>query len=221
MPQSGCAPRRGSACSYRCVPSKVASAQSSRGKWAGTQSRITPMPRWCRRSTKWRKSSGVAEARGRREVAGHLVAPRAGERMLHHRHQLDVREAEVGDVVGELVGELAVAQRAVALERVAPPRAEMHLVDRHRPAQRVGALRGARATPRRTRRASPRQTTRRVRRRHLGVEARAGRLQPQPAVVRPDLELVLRRPRRRRGRTAPRSRTRRASASGAGARPRR
>ena len=57
---------------------------------------------------------GRAEARGRREVAGHLVAPGAGERMLHDRQQLDVREAEVGDVVGELVGELAVREGAVA-----------------------------------------------------------------------------------------------------------
>ena len=73
---------------------------------------------------------GRAEARGGRVVAGHLVAPRARERMLHHRQQLDVREAEVGDVVGELVGELAVRQRAVPVQRVPPPRAEMHLVDR-------------------------------------------------------------------------------------------
>ena len=33
-------------------------AQSSFGKWAGTQSTITPMPRWWRWSTSQRKSSG-------------------------------------------------------------------------------------------------------------------------------------------------------------------
>ena len=38
---------------------------------------------------------GRAEAAGRREEADHLVAPRSGERMLHHRQQLDVREAHV------------------------------------------------------------------------------------------------------------------------------
>ena len=38
---------------------------------------------------------GRPEPRRRREVAGHLVAPRAAERMLHHRQQLDVGEAEV------------------------------------------------------------------------------------------------------------------------------
>jgi hypothetical protein len=41
--------------------------------------------------------------------------------MLHHRQQFDVREAEIGGVVGELVRELAVAERAVALERIATP----------------------------------------------------------------------------------------------------
>ncbi len=134
---------------------------------------------------------GRPEARGRRVVAGHLVAPGAGERMLHHRQQLDVRESEIGDVVGELVGELAVAQRAVALEWVAPPRAEMHLVDRHRPAQRVGgcaALEPLLVAPDVLRLPDDR----RVRRRHLGVEGERVALQPQPAVVRPDLELVLR-----------------------------
>ena len=38
---------------------------------------------------------GRAEAAGRREEADHLIAPRAGERMLHHRQQLDVREAQL------------------------------------------------------------------------------------------------------------------------------
>ena len=83
-----------------------------------------------------------AEARRRRVVAGHLVAPRARERVLHDRHQLDVREAELERVVGELVGQLLVGQRAVALERVEAPGAEVHLVDRHRRGVRL-----ARAPP--------------------------------------------------------------------------
>ena len=96
------------------------------------------MPFSCRRSTKRAEVVGRAEARRRREVPGHLVAPRAGERVLHDRHQLDVREAEVGRRSRrQLVRELEVVERAVVLERVAPPRAEMHLVDRHRLAQRV------------------------------------------------------------------------------------
>jgi len=63
--------------------------------------------------------------------------------MLHDRHQLDVREAEVGDVGGELIGELEVVERPIALEGIPPPGTEMNLVDRHRLVQRV-ALRAAR-----------------------------------------------------------------------------
>ena len=37
---------------------------------------------------------GRAEPRGRGEIAGHLVAPRRRIGMLHHRQQLDMREAE-------------------------------------------------------------------------------------------------------------------------------
>lgn len=51
--------RRLSKCSYKQVPSKRASPCSSFGKCAGTQSKITPIPCWCRKSTKYIKSSGV------------------------------------------------------------------------------------------------------------------------------------------------------------------
>src|SRR5262249_2304357 len=36
-----------------------------------------------------------AEPRRRREEAEYLIAPRPGERMFHHRQQLEVREAEI------------------------------------------------------------------------------------------------------------------------------
>ena len=117
VPQSGCSPWRGSACSYRAVPSKRARANSSRGKWAGTQSTITPMPRWCRASTRARKSSGRAEAGGRGVVARHLVAPRPAEGVLGDRHHLDVGEAQLGHVVGQLLGQLPVGQRAAGRRR--------------------------------------------------------------------------------------------------------
>jgi hypothetical protein len=48
-----------------------------------------------------------AEGRLRREIAAHLVAPRGRIGVLHHRHQLDVGEPELGDVGDELLGELA------------------------------------------------------------------------------------------------------------------
>ena len=87
------------------------------------------MPAWCRVSTRYRKSSGRAEPRGRRVVRGDLVPPRAAERVLGHRQELDVGEPEVGHVGGQLDRELPVGQAG-------PPRAEVHLVDRHRAGQR-------------------------------------------------------------------------------------
>ncbi len=107
VPHSGCSPRRGSSCSYSAVPSKRARAQSSRGKWAGTQS-INHADTVLGASGR-RRPSG---RRGRRaggsgaKYAGHLVAPGAGERMRHHGQQLDVGEAHVGGVGRQLVGEL-------------------------------------------------------------------------------------------------------------------
>ena len=79
---------------------------------------------------------GRAVERRGRVVAGDLVAPRALERVRHHGQQLDVREAEVPHVCAQLVGQLDVGERAVALERVEPPGAEVDLVDRDRPPER-------------------------------------------------------------------------------------
>ena len=56
-----------------------------------------------------------AEPAGRREEPEHLVAPRSGERMLHHRQQLDVREAHLLHVRHEPRGQLAVGEEPVAL----------------------------------------------------------------------------------------------------------
>ena len=55
---------------------------------------------------------GVAEARRRGEVRRDLVAPRAPERVLHDRHELDVGEAEVGQVGDQVVGEVGVRVEA-------------------------------------------------------------------------------------------------------------
>ena len=83
---------------------------------------------------------GGAEAGRRGVVAGDLVAPRGAVGVLHDREELDVGEAEVGDVVDEVLGEVAVGH-ALA------PRAEVHLVDAHRARVRV-ARRGARPSTR-------------------------------------------------------------------------
>ena len=43
-----------------------------------------------------------AKTRGRSEEPGHVVAPRAAEGVFHHRHELDVGEAQFAAVRGEL-----------------------------------------------------------------------------------------------------------------------
>ena len=72
-----------------------ASPCASVGKCAGTQSMITPMPASWQRSTKRRELVRRAEAAGRREQPDRLIAPRAVERMLADRQQLEVGEAQV------------------------------------------------------------------------------------------------------------------------------
>ncbi len=117
---------------------------------------------------------GRAVARRRGEEARHLVAPRAVERMLHHRQQLDVGEAERAAVVGELRRELAVGEHAVALLRHAPPRAQVHLVDRQRLPGRLAI--GAGGEPVAVRPLVRRGLDdRRVPGRQLGVPRRSGR----------------------------------------------
>ncbi|MCW2609271.1 MAG: hypothetical protein JWM15_517 [Cryptosporangiaceae bacterium] len=68
---------------------------------------------------------GGAEPRAGRVVGGDLVAPRAAERVLGHRQQLDMREAGLLQVLHQLVGEFHVAESG-------PPGAEVHLVRAHR-----------------------------------------------------------------------------------------
>ena len=57
--------------------------------------------------------------------------------MLRDGQELDVGEAHRRHVVGELLGQLAVVEEAVAFFGHAPPRAEVHLVDGHRGASRA------------------------------------------------------------------------------------
>ena len=75
VPQSGCSPRRGSSCSYRAVPSKRASAQSSFGKCAGHPVEDHADPRLVEPVDERAEVVRRTEARGRREEARHLVAP--------------------------------------------------------------------------------------------------------------------------------------------------
>ena len=85
-----------------------------------------------------RKVLRPAEPVRRREEARDLVTPRALEGMLRHRHDLHVGEAHLDDVVRQRRGQFAVRERTVPLLRFCPPRAEVHLVDRHRPVKLTG-----------------------------------------------------------------------------------
>ena len=143
-----------------------------------------------------------AVARGRREVAGRLVAPRAVERMLGDRHQLDVREALLA----------ARSRRAARRFRdnvgsrlpLAAPRAEMHLVDRDRRVERVAG-----AARRHPRVVAPivveRPRARGRRRRRLGEQCeRVGLVQFARPSRRDDADTCRRRRARRRRRCLPR-----------------
>ena len=68
---------------------------------------------------------GDPVARGGGEVAGGLVAPRAEERVLHHRQQLDVGVALLEHPLDQRLGDDPVAGGA-------PPRPQVDLVDRDR-----------------------------------------------------------------------------------------
>ncbi len=57
--------------------------------------------------------------------------------MLGDGQELDVREAHLEGVVGQLGGDLAIAQGAVALFRHAHPATKVDLVDRHRRGERL------------------------------------------------------------------------------------
>ena len=70
-----------------------------------------------------------AVAAGGGEVPGHLVAPRAVEGMLHHRHELDMRETEPAHVLREARRQLSVGEPAVVVVRHPHPRAQVKLVN--------------------------------------------------------------------------------------------
>ena len=99
---------------------------------------------------------GVAEAGVRGEVRRHVVAPRAAERVLHHRHQLDVGEAQVRRrTPGSSSASSAHDQKRPSWcffhER------EVHLVDAHRRRRRAAVGAARRSSRRRPTRSSTRR----------------------------------------------------------------
>src|SRR5260370_10384530 len=77
----------------------------------------------------------TAKTAGRRVQAGRLIAPRAVERVFADRQKFDVGEAEIADIARKLLRQVAIGQPFIVA--LAPPRAEVDLVDRHRRAERV------------------------------------------------------------------------------------
>ena len=150
---------------------------------------------------------GRAEARGGREVADHLVAPRSGERMLHDGQQFDVRVAHLLHVLHQLDGQLAIGQRSVPCGPRSQ-RFQVHFVDRHRRFQQVGLRRAPPSTPRpATRTCVMSQTTRRRFRRQSRSRTRRDR--PSAAGSRRSASgrcICTRRPRRARAEESPRRR---------------
>ena len=140
--------------------------------------------------------------------------------MLGDRQELDMGEAEVGDVGDQPVGELVPGEEAPSA--LAPPRAGVHLVDRDRHPPRVGL-----GPERAMRRVAPGVV-------ELGRDHRGGGgaelggagegvgLERQPRAVRADdLELVGQAGLHAGDEDLPDRRCRGAAASGGGGRPRR
>ena len=84
-----------------------------RGSAPGTQSMMTRKFGLVAGVHQPAKAFRVAEAGGRREQADRLVAPGAAERMLGDRQELEMREAHIGRVGDEALGELVIAQHPV------------------------------------------------------------------------------------------------------------
>ncbi len=71
------------------------------------------------------------------EVAESLIPPRGVEGVLHHGKQLHMCEADVKRVLPQLVPEFPVGEGAETLGGLSSPRADVHLVYRHRRVERV------------------------------------------------------------------------------------
>ena len=97
----------------RCRRSAPSPCGSS-GKWPGTQSSSTPKPGFVEGIDQRDEILRRAEAAGRREQPGRLIAPGAVERMLRDRQQFDMGEAHVGGIGGKLLGEFAIGQPVLA-----------------------------------------------------------------------------------------------------------
>ena len=83
---------------------------------------------------------GRAVPAGRGEVAGRLVTPRAVERILAQRHELQVRVTHLVRVIDQLLGQLAIVEVAAAIFWPLP-RGQVHFVNGDRLFEPVGVRR--------------------------------------------------------------------------------
>src|SRR3954471_9267185 len=72
---------------------------------------------------------------GRRIQAGRLIAPGAVERVFVDGKKFDVGKTEIAHITRQLLRQVSISQPLVVV--LAPPRTEMHLIDRHWRAKRV------------------------------------------------------------------------------------
>ena len=79
-----------------------------------------------------------AEATGRGKVTANLIAPGFVVGKLRHRHEFNMGVAHFFDVIDKLIGEFEIGEETIFLLKAALPRAEMHLIDRHRTVVGVG-----------------------------------------------------------------------------------
>ena len=149
-----------------------------------------------------RERRRLAEARRGREESDRLISPRRIERILAHRRQLEMREAHVDDIGDERLGQFVVRRASAVL--AAPPRAQVHLVDRDRRAARVGAARARPSRRRRSKRNARIAHDRRRRRPQFRAEAHGIGLQRRATCLRRRGSRTCRaHPRRDRERTSP------------------
>src|SRR5262245_23353777 len=73
-----------------------------------------------------------AVAAGGSVIACGLVTPASREWMLADRQELDMREAHLAAIVGQLWSDLAITEPAIGIAWIPPPTAKVHFVNRHR-----------------------------------------------------------------------------------------
>ena len=146
-------------------------------------------PRLMKQIDKLHEVMRRTEAAGRSEVARRLIAPRAVERELVDRHQLDVRVPEFLHVVDQERSQLAVVEELTTILR-SLPRPEMDFVNRDRllvPVHRLALVDPCAVAPRMAVQVAD---NRRALRGNLAREGVRVDLLQQMAIASPQCELV-------------------------------